>query len=258
MLAQVADRLRRAVRDGDIVARLGGDEFVVVAEHLADEFAAVDLAERVLGALADPIKVCGLDIVVTASIGVTLAVPPAVPRPGVRTAAGRGGSDREGVWHGAPAPEALLHDADMAMYQAKARGRDCWHLYDGAAAGHRVDRLRLLGELRHALANGGLQLHYQPRVDLRTGTVMGFEALVRWQHPRLGLLGPAAFITLAEDSGLIRELGGWVLREACRQAADWHARDPDRRRLEIAVNLSARQLPPCQGDMRQRITRNSL
>ena len=183
---QVADRLRRAVRDGDIVARLGGDEFVIVAEHLADEF-AVDLAERVLGALADPIKVCGLDIVVTASIGVTLADPPAVPRPDARTAAGRGGSNRETVWNGAPAPEALLHDADMAMYQAKARGRDCWHLYDGAAAGHRVDRLRLLGELRHALANGGLQLHYQPPVDLRTDTVMGFEALVRWQPARPGL-----------------------------------------------------------------------
>ena len=87
-----------------------------------------------------------------------------------------------------------------------------------------------------------MQLHYQPRVDLRTDTVMGFEALVRWQHPRHGRLAPAAFITLAEDSGLIRELGGWVLRQACRQAADWHARDPDRRPLAIAVNLSARQL----------------
>ena len=130
----------------------------------------------------------------------------------------------------------------MAMYQAKARGRDCWHVYDRTATGHSGDRLRLLGELRHALSHGGLRLHYQPRVDLRTGTVMGFEALVRWQHPRLGLLGPAAFIALAEDSGLIRELGGWVLREACRQAAEWHARDPDRRPLEIAVNLSARQL----------------
>ena len=87
-----------------------------------------------------------------------------------------------------------------------------------------------------------MRVHYQPLVDLRTGTVTGFEALVRWQHPRLGLLSPAAFIDLAEDSGLIRELGGWVLREACRQAAEWHVRDPDRRPLEIAVNLSARQI----------------
>jgi len=139
-------------------------------------------------------------------------------------------------------PETLVHDADMAMYQAKARGRDCWHVYDRTATCDRVDRFRLLGELRHALSRDELRLHYQPRVDLCTGTVMGYEALVRWQHPRLGLLGPAAFIDLAEDSGLIRELGGWVLREACRQAAEWHAGDPDRRPLEIAVNLSARQL----------------
>ena len=237
VLAQVADRLRRAVRDADTVARLGGDEFVIVAEYLTGAGAAVDLADRIRSGLADPITVCGLDIVVTASIGVALADPPA------GSAAGRRSDDRgRAARDPAPDPETLLHDADMAMYQAKARGRDCWHVYDRTATRHSGDRLRLLGELRNALSHGGLQLHYQPRVDLRTGTVMGFEALVRWQHPRLGLLAPAAFITLAEDSGLIRELGGWVLREACRQAADWHARDPDRRPLEIAVNLSARQL----------------
>jgi diguanylate cyclase (GGDEF)-like protein/PAS domain S-box-containing protein len=230
VLAQVADRLRRAVRDGDTVARLGGDEFVIVAEYLSGEGAAVDVAERIRSALADPITACS-DIVVTASIGIALAYPPTI-----RGDRGRSVCDR------ARAPETLVHDADMAMYQAKARGRDCWHVCDRTATRDTVDRFRLLGELRHALPHDELRLRYQPRVDLRTGTVMGYEALVRWQHPRLGLLGPATFIDLAEDSGLIRELGGWVLREACRQAAEWHAGDPDRRPLEIAVNLSARQL----------------
>ena len=245
VLAQAADRLRRVVRDADTVARFGGDEFVVVAEHLTGDGGAVDLAKRILAALADPITVGGLDIVVTASIGIALADPPAIgrPPPGASTAAGRHKDDRAPASRDrTPAAEVLLHHADMAMYQAKARGRNCWQIHDRAATGHTVDRLRLLGDLRHALTHGGLRLHYQPRVDLRTGAVMGYEALVRWQHPRLGLLGPNTFIALAEDSGLIRELGGWVLREACRQAAEWHAHDPDRRPLEIAVNLSAHQL----------------
>jgi diguanylate cyclase (GGDEF)-like protein/PAS domain S-box-containing protein len=223
LLTHVADRLEATVRTGDVVARLGGDEFVVIADNLPGGAAAIDLAERVSAALSQPIRLAGLDLIVTASVGIALAEPscPAAQR---------------------PSAEVLLHHADVAMYQAKARGRACWQVYDPAAADPTLDRLRMLGELRHALPSGALRVHYQPRVDLGSGAVVGYEALLRWQHPRRGLLGPAEFVELAEDSGLIRELGGWVLAQACWAAAGWHAADPDRRPLDIAVNLSAQQL----------------
>ena len=223
LLTLVADRLKAGVRAGDIVARLGGDEFVVIADNLPDQAAATELADRILAALAKPIQLAGLDLVVTASIGIALA-----------------GTSRPPATR--PAAEALLHYADVAMYDAKARGRACWWVHDPASADPAIDRLRLLGELRQAPRRGELRLHYQPRVDMRTGTVVGYEALVRWQHPRRGLLGPAEFVELAEESGLIRDLGRWVLRQACQAAAAWHAADPDRRPLDIAVNLSAQQL----------------
>jgi EAL domain-containing protein (putative c-di-GMP-specific phosphodiesterase class I) len=168
-------------------------------------------------------------VVATASIGIAVTDP-----------ARRNRRDPGGEWP--LSAQALLHDADLAMYQAKASGRACWRVHHPSGTDTSRDRLRLLGELRDALSDDQLRLHYQPRTDLRNATVVGYEALLRWQHPHRGLLGPAEFLPVAEESGLIRELGGWVLREACRTAAGWHAADPDRRPLDIAVNLSARQL----------------
>jgi diguanylate cyclase (GGDEF)-like protein/PAS domain S-box-containing protein len=217
LLTVVAARLQNAVRQGATLARLSGDEFVVVDTFGTGEEAAA-LAERLLEALNAPLVIEGLEIVVSASIGAAVA----------HTA--------EDTF------ERLVRHADIAMYRAKARGRNSWQLHDVAHADPAVDRLRLLGELRHGIERGELRLHYQPRMDLGTDRLAGVEALVRWQHPARGLLPPAAFIEIAEDSGLVRELGAWVLDAAIEQAVQWHYAGLGGAGIEMAVNLSARQL----------------
>jgi diguanylate cyclase (GGDEF)-like protein len=216
LLFAVGNRLRSAVRPGDTVARLGGDEFAILLEdeptieHLGDQ------AERILRALAEPFELAGKSLVVTASAGVTLN------RPG-------------------DGPEELIRNADMAMYLAKRDGKSCVRRFEPALHHAALDRLELEADLRRALQRDELVVHYQPTVQLTTGAISGFEALVRWQHPRRGLLGPLEFIPLAEETGLIIEIGRWVLDRACRQARQWqqtHATDE----LTMSVNLSARQL----------------
>ena len=216
LLVAVAGRLTAAVREDAVVARSSADEFVVVAP-CADLAATRGLAERLLAELTAPVLLDGLEVVSSASIGAALA------------GAGPGATDR------------AMHDAGVAMQRAKARGRQRVEVHDPAHAGSAIDHLRLLGELRRGVGDGQLRVHYQPQVRLSDGALTGVEALVRWQHPTRGLLPPAAFIEVAEQSGLVRELGAWVLDAAVAQAARW-ARDPGCTTVEVSVNLSTRQL----------------
>jgi len=215
LLVVVAGRLLECARASATVARLSGDEFVVADE--LDTAAAEALAQRVLAALSVPVVVQGLEIVASASIGAAVSA---------------GAEDTA---------ERLLHHAAVAVHRAKARGRRCVAVHDPTRTDAAVGRLRLLGELRRAIAGGELRLHYQPRIGLAAGTMTGVEALVRWEHPVRGLLPPSEFIDVAEESGLVRELGAWVLDTAVEQAARWAA-DPAARTVQMAVNVSTRQL----------------
>ncbi|MBL8776393.1 MAG: EAL domain-containing protein [Acidimicrobiales bacterium] len=216
VLVDIARRLEQAVRGGDTVARLGGDEFGVLVEPGADARRDAELvARRVLAALADPIQVQGTPLAVGASIGI---------------AVGHAGGD------------VLLRNADVAMYQAKATGKRRWVLFDDDMRAAAVERLRLDADLHRALDRGEMALHYQPIVELESGELTGFEALLRWHHPELGLIAPDRFIPVAEENGTIVPIGAWVLATACRTAAAWRAARPDGRTLTISVNVSSRQL----------------
>jgi diguanylate cyclase (GGDEF)-like protein/PAS domain S-box-containing protein len=217
LLVAVAQRLASAAAGTSTVARLSGDEFVV-ADTFAGPTEATGLAAGLLEVLRTPMQIEGLEIVTSASIGVAVA-------------------EAEGE-----TLEDLIRRADIAMYRAKELGRSRWELHEPAESDPTVDRLRALGELRRGIREGALRVHYQPRINLRTGRTSGVEALVRWQHPTRGLLPPSEFITMAEDSGLVRPLGAWVLGETLRQADNWRGEGPGGASLEFAVNLSARQL----------------
>jgi diguanylate cyclase (GGDEF)-like protein/PAS domain S-box-containing protein len=221
LLRAVAPRLRAHLRPGDVVSRFGGDEFGVLIDRLADEEEAVAIADRVAAAFAQPFSIDGVEHFVTASIGVAVARP-----------ANQGGTNAE----------LLIRDADAAMYRAKEGGRARCVLFDAAMRANAMRRLEVERELRHALDRDELTLHYQPIVNLRSGEITGLEALVRWQHPSRGLLDPAEFVPIAEDSGLIEPIGRWVQERACRQILEWHQQRPDARPFEVAVNLSARQV----------------
>ena len=218
VLACIGDRLRKALRPEDMASRFGGDEFVVLCEDLEDDRHVVTIAERIGKSISEPISLETGEVVVTTSIGI---------------AAARGIGDR---------PEVLLRDADAAVYRAKERGRDRFEFFDQRMRARLLRRSRRESELRHAIDAGELRLYYQPLVvvdDLRVGRV---EALVRWEHPRLGLLLPREFIPVAEETGFIVDLGSWVLREACCQTVRWEHASPEQRSISIAVNVSPRQL----------------
>ncbi len=218
LLCQFALRLRALLRPGDTVARLGGDEFVVLAESVTNEQDAEGLAERIAGTLTSPFDVDGQEVYVTASIGISM-------------------SGNEG-----DTSHALLRDADAAMYRAKDDGRARYELFDQALRAGVVRRLEMVNDLHRALEREQFVLHYQPQIDLATQTVVGVEALVRWVHPERGLIPPMDFIPLAEETGLITELGRWVLRAACQQAQRWRTTFPSAVALTMSVNLSGRQL----------------
>jgi diguanylate cyclase (GGDEF)-like protein/PAS domain S-box-containing protein len=219
VLLGVARRLEGCVRPGDTVARFGGDEFAVLLEN-AGQADAERVARRVLSHLAEPFGVLGRDVRVRASVGVAVAA-----------AAG----DR------AVSVDDLLGNADAAMYVAKTRGKDRFEVFEARMRTAAVERSGLRTDLGWALERGELEVHYQPVIDIAGGSVTGFEALLRWRHPRRGLLLPGAFIDLAEDSGLIVPIGAWVVAQACRQARSWADAHPGTR-LSMAVNVSARQL----------------
>ncbi|HEU0318520.1 MAG TPA: EAL domain-containing protein, partial [Solirubrobacteraceae bacterium] len=221
LLRAVAPRLRDHLRPGDVVSRFSGDEFGVLIDRLADEGEAVAIADRVAAAFAQPFALDGVDHFVSASIGVAVARP-----------ADLGSADAE----------LLIRDADAAMYRAKEIGRSRCVLFDAEMRATAKRRLETERELRHALDGKQLTLHYQPVVGLRTGEISGLEALVRWRHPERGLLDPAEFVSIAEDSGLIEPIGRWVQERACRQVIEWHEQRPDARPFDVAVNLSARQV----------------
>jgi len=217
LLAAVARRLRAAAGAADTVARFGGDEFAVLCPAVDDPAELDALAARLGAALGEPLHVAGTELFPSGSIGVAAAT----------------GTD--------DSPERLLREADAAMYRAKAAGRTSAR-YDAALAGGAGHALRTEAELHQALRRGELVLHYQPVMRLGPeGGVAGVEALVRWRHPERGLVGPEEFLGTAEDTGLIRRLGAWVLHEGCRQLAAWDAAGLGSE-LTLAVNLSTRQL----------------
>ncbi|HXY94718.1 MAG TPA: EAL domain-containing protein [Acidimicrobiia bacterium] len=218
LLVAVADRLSGTMRPDDVVARFGGDEFVVLCQNVTSVETAELIAERVAEVIKKPVALVEGEVFVTASIGIAL-------------------SDGQ-----SETPETLLRNADAAMYRAKENGRDRAEVFDAPTHHRAVDDLRTGNALHRAIERGELRLHYQPVLDLRSGTLTGFEALIRWQHPERGLVLPAEFIPLAEETGLIVPLGVWALEQACRQAASWHAAAADGTRLSISVNLSPRQL----------------
>jgi diguanylate cyclase (GGDEF)-like protein/PAS domain S-box-containing protein len=216
LLKTVAARLLSCVRAADTVSRQGGDEFVIAFAACSGRDAVEGAVQRILAAVAEPLEAGGLDLQVTCSIGISL-----YPE------------------HGTTVEELLRH-ADSAMYEAKAAGRNNYAFFDTRATMQAGERLTLLTGLRHALGHNQFLLHYQPRIDLGSGGVIGCEALIRWNHPQRGMVPPMQFIPLAEDSGLILAIGEWVLRTACAQNVAWQR--AGMAPLPVAVNLSPRQL----------------
>jgi len=217
LLAAVAKRLREIVRPEDTLARFGGDEFMILIEDIRGSDHAVGVAGRIVEALREPFFVDGRELFVGVSIGIAL---------------GHASTDN---------PESLLRDADAAMYRAKENSVE-YEVFDEAFYDRAVGRLELVNDLRRAIERESFVVHYQPIVNLHTGEWWGLEALVRWDHPDRGLLGPDEFVPVAEESGLVVPIGEQVLKEACRRAKEWQEARPSSPPLVMCVNLSARQL----------------
>jgi diguanylate cyclase (GGDEF)-like protein/PAS domain S-box-containing protein len=221
LLTTIAERLRDEVRPGDLLARLGGDEFAILMRDLAEGDASA-LAERLLAAVREPIRLASRDITCTLSIGIA-------------------STEDCGLESGRVCAEQLLGNADLAMYAAKRAGRNAYAIFDPTMTMSVLEEAQQRTDLEHALEHDEFRVLYQPVVDMHTKRLIAVEALVRWQHPRDGLLGPYHFIAHAEANGLIVPLGRWVLRQACAQLARWRAETPDAAGLHVNVNLSARQ-----------------
>ena len=215
LLAELAARLRTTLREGDVIGRMGGDEFVVLIEEFAEVSQVAEVAKKLLDTVTRPFVLHGQSCQVTASLGISIYPDD--------------GSDAQ----------TLLKNADMAMYLVKQQGKNSFRFYSPQMNVHLMERLSLESGLRHAIERGELLLLYQPRVGVRDGQVTGMEALMRWQHPTQGMIGPSEFIPVAEDAGLMAAIGEWALHSACRQARAW--RDLGLPMLRVAVNLSHKQ-----------------
>ncbi len=218
LFAVIAQRVERVLRAGDTVARLGGDELAIVCNDARGERDAVSVAERVRSVLTEPVMLESGEVFVTASIGVALST----------------GAD--------DTPERLLRDANIAMFSAKKQGRGRIEVFHESMRDVAIERLELESALRRGLVQAEFRVFYQPVIRFDSSEVIGFEALVRWEHPERGLLNPDDFLAVAEETGLIVPIGAWVLREACDQAARWTAESNYDIPLVVSVNVSARQL----------------
>lgn len=225
LLKMVAERLTTALRDVDTIARMGGDEFTVIMTGLSGVEDAASIARRALQAFSTPFQLGSHELYVTPSIGISL-----FPSDGLDA-------------------ETLVRNADAAMYRAKEEGRNNYQIYTEALNAAAVERVTLERNLRRALERNEFVLYYQPRLSIKTRQVLGVEALVRWRHPELGLIPPAQFIPLAEDTGLIVPISEWVLQTACRQNKAWQ--DAGLLSVDVAVNISPRQFH--QDDLRSTV-----
>ncbi len=215
LLVHVAERIRASIRPEDTCARLGGDEFAVMVEGINDLAGAVAVARRILATMAKPLVIAESDVIVQGSIGIALS-------------------------GGGQTASEIMRSADLAMYRAKSEGKGRYAIYEPSMHELVLERLELKADLQRAVVADEFDVHYQPIVTLRTGGIVGVEALVRWNHPQRGILPPADFLGLAEETGLILPVGKHVLNQACRQTASW--RERGHKQLGVSVNLSAKQL----------------
>jgi diguanylate cyclase (GGDEF)-like protein/PAS domain S-box-containing protein len=229
LLVEIGERLLECLRPGDTVARFGGDEFTILLDDINSPADAIRVANRIHESLSVAFKLDDNDVFTTASIGIALS------------------SADYGK------PEELLRDADTAMYRAKALGRSRHEVFDTHMHAKAVARLQMETDLRRAIERGEFQVYYQPIISLKTGNIYGFEALTRWYHPKQGMVYPSNFIPIAEETGLITQIGKWVLTEACHQMYQWRNRFPSHNLEIISVNLSARQF--LQSDLVHQIKR---
>ncbi len=236
LLINIARRLEDCLRPTDTVARLGGDEFAILLDGLEAYDHAIGVAERAQRELMRPFNLNGHEVYTTASIGITLSTIE--------------------YDH----PESVLRDADTAMYRAKENGKARYELFDKVMHARAVARLQLENDLRRAIERNEFHVYYQPIVSLDTDRLAGFEALVRWEHPERGIISPAEFIASAEETGLIVELGQWVLREACRQMHEWQWQNPAHGQMIVSVNLSAKQFtqPDLLGQIKRTLHETGL
>jgi diguanylate cyclase (GGDEF)-like protein len=218
LLVAFAERLERTLRPVDTLARFGGDEFAILLSGISDTTDAVRVAERIHEELMEPFTLDRNSAFASSSIGIALS---------------SSGYDR---------PEDILRDADTAMYRAKENGKARYEMFDHTMHARAVFRLQLESDLRQAVEHKEFLIHYQPIISLETGRLSGFEALIRWNHPRQGMISPGDFVPVAEETGLIVPIGQWVLEESCARIREWQVASPSHRSLSLSVNLSARQV----------------
>ena len=234
-IVEVGNRLRGCMRSDGTVARIGGDEFTVLLEDIAESSDAIRVAQRIQAAVASPFLLLGQEVCKSVSIGIALA-----------------SSD--------DSAESVIQNADLAMYRAKAKGKACSELFDSTMHEQVMGQLQLEVRLRRGLQNQEFRLHYQPIVEVATGLVEGFEALLRWKPANCDLVSPGVFIPVAEQSGLIVPISDWVLTEACREAGTWHRQYPDEPPLYVSINVSAKHFshPGFIGHVRKALEKTGI